>query len=243
MENLDLDQIVKDNEHMLSSIARKYFRIDHTYIGWDDIIQAGRLAIVEAVEKFNPEKNTKLSTYIYIVAKSRMHTAFSNAKYFSNYHNSTQEIKRNNTQKFTMLITDTNDIDEDGTKYSETVIDDKSLENLDKMDQDYIYAKVREAIIKKYGEELLELILHAFDDDIHAALANYDFVYQRQDILRNVLLQHSFRKKTISMKQHVYHYKHMCNYKNSFMVLFKKILLEDTQLNDLILEYTKNYTK
>lgn len=52
--------MVRANMRMVISIARKY---DHLGVPLTDLIQEGSLGLVRAVEKFDPERGFKLSTY------------------------------------------------------------------------------------------------------------------------------------------------------------------------------------
>ena len=52
--------MIRANMRMVISIARKY---QHYGVPLTDLIQEGSLGLVRAVEKFDPERGFKLSTY------------------------------------------------------------------------------------------------------------------------------------------------------------------------------------
>jgi RNA polymerase sigma factor (sigma-70 family) len=79
MENYDYDYWAKKHaytiENYISKIGLYSSRIGQ---GWDidDLRQAGRLAIWEAIEKFDPTKGVKLNTYIISMIRWKMNSYF-----------------------------------------------------------------------------------------------------------------------------------------------------------------------
>jgi RNA polymerase sporulation-specific sigma factor len=54
---------------MAKSIARRYMQ---PALSYDDLVQEGLLALIEAEDKYNPKKKAKHSTFVYAVMKNRI---------------------------------------------------------------------------------------------------------------------------------------------------------------------------
>ena len=137
------DLLVKDFEVLIKSISNKFYGIDK-----EDLIQAGKVGLINAYNHYDKNSNTKFSTYAYTYIYGEMYSLLLNNKM----------IKTNkDTLKLVKLIDKTKNFLEQ--KYSKEVslneianylnMDISILENaiittnkilsLDKEDNDYLY--------------------------------------------------------------------------------------------------------
>ena len=61
-----IDQVIKNNKALVKSIALKF---RDSGLDLDDLIQEGYIALARAFSKFNPDNETKFSTYAYVVVE------------------------------------------------------------------------------------------------------------------------------------------------------------------------------
>ena len=68
------DRLVQSNMRLVAHIARKYERrLLRTGYEYSDLLQDGNLGLLRAVEKFDPERGYKFSTYAYWWIKQSIH--------------------------------------------------------------------------------------------------------------------------------------------------------------------------
>lgn len=61
------EAIIKSNLRLVQSIAKKYRRSNA--VAYDDLLQEGSMGILRAIDKYDPDKGTKFSTYAVIWIK------------------------------------------------------------------------------------------------------------------------------------------------------------------------------
>lgn len=72
------NQLLMENEGLIRQLASHMeinYELDDTHHGgidMDDIMQEGRIAMLRAAQKFNPDVDIKFSTYAYQVMKNAM---------------------------------------------------------------------------------------------------------------------------------------------------------------------------
>ncbi|WP_343749086.1 FliA/WhiG family RNA polymerase sigma factor [Metaclostridioides mangenotii] len=65
---LDREQLIKDNIPLVKSIANKLF-VPNKGLEFDDLVNTGILGLIDAVNRFDVERDAKFSTYSYIRIK------------------------------------------------------------------------------------------------------------------------------------------------------------------------------
>jgi len=64
MNDIDTNDFLENNEGLLQKLANKFY-LDTPKFSKDDLVQEGRLAAARALAKFDPDKEAKVSTYVY----------------------------------------------------------------------------------------------------------------------------------------------------------------------------------
>ena len=61
---VDVEKFLKENRGLVESLVSKFY-LDTPKFSRDDLVQEANLATVRAINKFDPSKGNKLSTYVY----------------------------------------------------------------------------------------------------------------------------------------------------------------------------------
>lgn len=63
MDKNEREKFVLDNKNLVYSVAHEFKSRCNGCVGWDDIVQSGMMGLLQAVDKFDPEKGYQFSTY------------------------------------------------------------------------------------------------------------------------------------------------------------------------------------
>lgn len=80
------DKLIKHNLRLVAHIIKKYYS---TYNEQDDLISIGTIGLIKGINSFNPEKGTKLATYVSRCIENEI------LMYFRNIKKTSQEISFN----------------------------------------------------------------------------------------------------------------------------------------------------
>lgn len=236
-DNLEIEKVINSNTKLIYKIVRK-FQVFPGSINWDDCVQAGRLAVVESLLKYNANKRTKLSTFMYIVIKNKVLSEImggrKNSCRYDNQHN--KLVQYHSKREKPVFIPLTESIDNDGISSYSSILtlnnknlanNDTPLTNLNLMEEEDMYDKVSQCLTNKYGEKIKDMILAAFDSN-NFVKDNYQFIYQNYHLLKPFMSQ---RAKPIEKMS--YHQKHIWNFRLVLGRLAQKALKEDELLSKL----------
>lgn len=68
VSKIERDKLILDNLKLIIKIISKH----HSYADFDDYVNQGVLAFIKAIEKFDPTKGVKLTTYAYRVVRNEL---------------------------------------------------------------------------------------------------------------------------------------------------------------------------
>lgn len=68
MNNIDIPIYLEENKALLMYLANKFY-LDTPKFSKDDLIQEANLAATRAIERFDPDRDVKISTYVYTTVK------------------------------------------------------------------------------------------------------------------------------------------------------------------------------
>jgi len=243
LTSIEIENVINDNIKMIYGIVRNY-QVFPDNLNWDDCVQAGRLAILESLLKFNPNKGTKLSSYMYRVIKSRVLTEImggrKDAVMYDNQHNRYVQYKSKKEKPQFIPLTET--IDDDGISSHTSILSLNNkdvadyttpLINIDVAENEDIYTKVSKCLADKYGETVRDMILAAFDNN-NVVSDNYQFIYNNYHLLKPYMSQRANPIEKMSC-----HQKHIWNFRLVLGRLAQKALKEDKYLSKIF--GRKNY--
>lgn len=88
------DRFVQSNLRLVCSLAERYRSVPAQYS--DDLLQAGNLGLIRAVEKFDPTRGYKFSTYAYWWIRQGIHS-------FLEHHSRSIRLPTNHANQFSRL--------------------------------------------------------------------------------------------------------------------------------------------
>ncbi len=138
------DKLIKHNLRLVAHIIKKYYS---TYNEQDDLISIGTIGLIKGINSFNPEKGTKLATYVSRCIENEI------LMYFRNIKKTSQEISFNepidtDSEGNPLTLIDIISVDD-------TIIDDidtnEKLKKTLKIIDDIKNKRDKLIIIKRYG--------------------------------------------------------------------------------------------
>lgn len=117
------DKLFKDCEVLIMSVAKKFYGIDR-----EDLMQAGKVGLINAYNHYNKQSNTKFSTFAYTYIYGEMYNLLLNSKMIKTNRDNLKLVKLIDKTKSYLTQTFGREISlKDISNYLE--IDEHTLEN------------------------------------------------------------------------------------------------------------------
>lgn len=196
MDNLKAEQLIKEYLPIVKGIATK-MGCRYSNIQYDDVIQAGRLAILDACKKYQKNKGMKLSCYIYLVCRSAMFDSL----YGNGKHNILYGNLQTRYQKVYNIEYISYDVYRDNLEY--ILQYDPSYDNTIKIDRQELITSLRNYLVLNYGTIAAECMIRAFagKNSKYGVSIDYEFISKHYPMLSKHYFQNRGRKTQMDIKR------------------------------------------